>query len=221
MINFIFLLLTIVFVFLFARAVLGSSRRKRTKFIDNYIFPVAIKNKIKGKYPHLTEDNLYYVGKALRDYFHVCNLAGKRMVSMPSQVVDEAWHEFILYTNKYDSFCKKALGRFLHHVPAEAMPTPTLAKEGIKRAWRLSCFREKIDPTTPHKLPLLFAIDAQLGIANGFFYTRDCKASGGEAYCATHIGCAAGCGSGSGCASGNSGDTGCSSGCGGGCGGGD
>ena len=85
-------------------------------------------------------------------------------MSMPSQAVDVAWHEFILFTRKYEYFCGKALGRFLHHPPAEAMRSPTSAQAGIKTAWRLSCLREGMQPRAAHRLPLLFAIDAQLRV---------------------------------------------------------
>lgn len=136
---------------------------------------------------------------------------------MPSQVVDDAWHEFILFTRQYDQYCRKAFGRFLHHTPAEAMSSPTQASQGLRRAWRLACRREGIDPQNPERLPRLFALDNRLGIAGGFVYHLDCMAArqAGDAsgYCASHIGCG---GSGS---DGCSGDSG--SGCGGGCGGGD
>ena len=146
--------------------------------------------------------------QGLREYFHLCNSAGRRMVSMPSQVVDVAWHEFILFTRKYEYFCGKALGRFLHHTPAEAMRSTTSAQAGIKTAWRLSCLREGMQPRTAHRLPLLFAIDAQLNIADGFRYSLDCKRSPGDDYCAGHIGCSSGCGGGCGGDS-SGGDGGC------------
>ena len=153
---------------------------------------------------------------------------------MPSQVVDDAWHEFILHTRVYKNFSQKALGRFLHHTPTEAMHSPTLAQEGIKRVWRLACAKEKINPIAPNKLPLVFAIDAMLNIPNGFIYALDCKNKSspayGTGYCAGHIGCSAGCSGSSGSGSGSggffdgifdSGDSGssCGGGCGGGCGG--
>jgi hypothetical protein len=89
------------------------------------------------------------------------------------------------------------------------MTTPTLAQKGIKLAWLLSCKRENIDPNTPLYLPLLFKIDAELKIPNGFYYTRDCKNTNGTSYCAGDIGCSGGC-------MGGSGGDGDSSGCGGG-----
>ncbi|SPZ13115.1 Uncharacterized conserved protein [Pseudomonas aeruginosa] len=53
------------------------------------------------------------------------------------QVVDVAWHELILHTRLYQHVCRKGLGRFLHHTPAQAMRSPRQAQEGIQRAWKL------------------------------------------------------------------------------------
>ncbi|WP_444920291.1 glycine-rich domain-containing protein [Microbulbifer sp. CnH-101-G] len=220
-----------VFLIFLVFLVYKIRKRSRVKFLETYIFHSKIKDKIKTVYPHLSSQELDIVLKALREYFCVCQVAGKKMVSMPSQVVDVAWHEFILYTRSYQKFCKKAFGRFLHHTPAEAMPTPNSAQEGIKRVWRISCFREGANPKSPGHLPLLFAIDQKLNIKDGFQYSLNCRrssSSGGTSdYCASHISCASGC-------SGDSGDSESSSsfggffdsfssdssGCSGGCGGG-
>lgn len=198
-----------------------SRKAAQYAFIENYTFSAAIGSKVKAKYPHLTDDQVHLVMRGLREYFLLCQQARKRLVSMPSQVVDVAWHEFILFTRQYQRFCQKALGRFLHHTPSTAMKSRTLAQEGIKRAWRLSCIRNHINPKNPSALPLLFAIDTMLNIEDGFKYSLNCKDSAnpmnGDSYCAGHIGCSSGCSGDS--SSGCSGD---SSGCsGGGCGGGD
>jgi hypothetical protein len=194
------------------------SRRARDTFIDDYEFPRGIRERVRKRYPHLSDGELDLVFEALREYFHLCRKAGRRLLAMPSQVVDVAWHEFILFTRNYDAFCRKGLGRFLHHTPTEAMHAPTLAGEGIKRTWRLACRRAGIDPLAATALPLLFAIDGRLRIADGFNYALNCvhlAATGGSTtYCASHIGCGGGCGSGcsgSGCGgdSGGGGDGGC------------
>ncbi|MDX1755645.1 MAG: hypothetical protein R3175_06270 [Marinobacter sp.] len=187
-----------------------AAMARRERLIDAFRFPEAIAAKVAEKYPHLQAREIDQVMAGLREYFHLCNLAGPRMVAMPSQVVDVAWHEFILFTRKYQLFCKKALGRFLHHTPAEAMRSPTVAQKGIRTAWKLACQRENITPRSPQSLPLLFALDTQLNIPDGFRYELDCKQAGADGYCAGHIGCGSGCGGGC------SGDSG---GCGGGCGG--
>lgn len=197
-----------------------QSLKKREKFINTYPFPKKIEEMLLKTYLHLEPKDIPLVLQGLREYFHVCNIAGKQMVSMPSQVVDVAWHEFILFTKRYDAFCQKGLGKFLHHTPAEAMQSKTVAQEGIKRAWKISCKRESIDAKQPTRLPLLFAIDSQLNIPDGFKYSLNCSSpnSVNGDYCASHIGCSSetGCTS---CAGGDSSSN--SSGCGGGCGGGD
>ena len=186
-------------LFLLAAYFLYSKIRttKQLSYIKQYHFHKSIRDKIKIKYPHLDEAQTHLVFRALRDYFWMCNKGKMNMVAMPSQVVDDGWHEFILFTRSYKRFCQKALGRFLHHTPTEAMRTPTLAQEGIKRAWRLACAKEHINPGKPTKLPLIFAIDSMLNIPNGFKYSLNCKdkdsAMYSDGYCAGHIGCSSGC----------------------------
>lgn len=205
----------------------GKLRKARhLRYIENYQYHPGVFKKFADKHPQLSKTEINLVAQALRDYFHVCNQAGKRrMVSMPSQAVDDMWHEFILFTREYQLYCEKALGRFLHHTPAEAMSSPLLAQGGIKRAWRLACAKEGINPKKPNRLPLLFAIDSRLDIKNGFVYEIDCRNKNspayGSGYCAGDIGCASGCGGDSGSDSifdsdsGCGGDSGCSGGCGG------
>jgi hypothetical protein len=195
-------------IFVVALAVIISlwrkaGRRQRTKYIDNYQFHPGVINKFREVRPTLQPHQEELVFAALRDYFHLCNSAGRRMVAMPSQVVDDAWHAFILFTRSYQDFSRHAFGRFLHHTPAEAMTTPTQAGDGIKLAWRLACARDGVDPKHPARLPLLFAIDADLNIPNGFYYTPNCKANpqradGNGNYCGSHVGCSSGCGGDSG-----------------------
>lgn len=192
-------------------------RRQRAAFIDAYHFHPAVINKFREVRPYLTPEQEQRVFTALRDYFQLCLTAGRHMVSMPSQVVDDAWHAFILFTRGYEQFCGRAFGRFLHHTPAEAMSSRSVAQQGIKRAWRLACARAGINPAHPAMLPLLFSIDSDLQISNGFYYVPDCseeirRSDPSGNYCASHIGCSSGCSGDSG-----SGDGG---GDGGGCGGG-
>lgn len=106
------------------------------------------------------------------------------------------------------------------------MISETQATKGIRRVWNLACSYEGIDASHPEHLPRLFALDRELNIPNGFYYSLNCMATVAAGYCASHIGTdsgGSGCGGGGGCSS-SSGDSGSSSdgsGCGGGCGGGD
>lgn len=174
-----------------------AKKSSELRHIQNYRFHPALISKIRHKHPALSDQQLDRVLLGLRDYFYICHRANHRMVAMPSQIVDDAWHEFILFTHSYQQFCQKAFGRFLHHTPAEAMTSPSTAPNALKRAWRLACLKEKIHPRKPCRLPLLFALDAELGIAGGFKYSLNCLPGSGN-YCASHIGCNSGCGGGCG-----------------------
>lgn len=212
--RFILLGLVLVTLFVLYRKWRAQVRRR---FLADFRLPDAVLERFKQKHPALDDKQCASVRDGLQQYFRICQLAGGRFVSMPSQVVDDLWHEFILFTRNYERFCGQAFGRFLHHTPVEAMTTPHQASDGIRRTWRHACRLEGIAPRQPARLPLLFALDAQLGIANGFFYELDCgqtATSSRNTFCASSIGCggSAGCG-------GDSGNDGGSS-CGGSCGGG-
>ncbi|MDF2447210.1 MAG: hypothetical protein K0S46_2446 [Moraxellaceae bacterium] len=202
--------------------------RLRARRIDTWRFPASVSRKVKETYPHLDDAQVGMVMDGLRAFFAISLAAKGRMVAMPSKAVDVAWHEFIVCTRAYQEFCTSVLGRFLHHTPSEAMKTPTLAQEGIKRAWRLSCLHERMNPDQAVRLPLLFAIDQVLAIPDGYRYLLNCAAAAaaagagadGVVYCASDIGCSSGgCASGCGSSSGHDGG-GDSGGDGGGCGGG-
>lgn len=38
-------------------------------------------------------------------------------VDQPIMVIDEMWHNFILFTREYMEFCQRFFGRYLHHAP--------------------------------------------------------------------------------------------------------
>jgi hypothetical protein len=151
------------------------------------------------------------VERGLRQFFGASARAQGRFVAMPSKVVDTLWHEFILHTRGYEVFCRQAFGRMLHHTPAEALPGAAAGRkvrsptqhDGLRRAWYWACRDEGIDPRKPSRLPLLFALDATLGIAGGYVYALDCGLLGadrGGTHCASDL--SSGCG-------GSSGDSGC------------
>ena len=44
---------------------------------------------------------------------------------------------------------------------------------GLRRTWWYACKDETINPVKPTRLPLLFALDAKLNLADGFHYVPD------------------------------------------------
>ncbi len=41
----------------------------------------------------------------------------EKSVAIPTQEVDEVWHNFILHTRIYREYCLKYYGKFIHHNP--------------------------------------------------------------------------------------------------------
>ncbi|OYU43604.1 MAG: hypothetical protein CFE44_17470 [Burkholderiales bacterium PBB4] len=213
---------------------------RRRQFIREARLPVFLGAKLRQRYPQLSHGDADLVLRGLRQFFMAHLRSKHHFVAMPSQVADQAWHEFILHTKAYETWCQAAFGKMLHHTPAEVLGRDPKRNDGLRRAWYWACKEESIDPRAPSRLPLLFALDKKFAIPGGFSYVPDCRdidrASGSGDYCGTSFGSD---GSGDGGASGDAatfggsdytssgggdsdgGSSGDSSGCGGGCGGGD
>jgi hypothetical protein len=232
MATFFALLIAVIFASLTLSLWRGWRRATRAEFIRSTGLPPGLFEKLKQKHPTLDAKQFQLVARGLRHFFLAHLKSGCRFVAMPSQIVDDLWHEFILYTKHYDAFCNKAFGKFMHHTPAIVLTDNRDDNTGLRRIWWFACLEENINPRKATRLPLLFALDSKLGIANGFRYDLRCKrrdmnavASGacsGGSHCATDFsdssfdGGTDGLGDGG---DGGGGDGG--SGCGGGCGGGD
>ena len=197
-----------------------SRGTERRRFIQDYAFPKGLDTRLLKRRPDLSPAQVALVFDGLRQYFEISLDAQKRLASMPSQVVDDLWHEFIIYTRNYQTFCDRAFGRYLHHTPADAMSTPGAQSEGLRRTWWLACKLEGIDPKQPNRLPLLFAIDGQFNISDGFHYVPDCsqartQSGNASSHCGSDLGSGSGGdGGGGGDSSGDAG-SGCAGGCGG------
>lgn len=236
------LFLVLMFVAVFLGLALFMALRAweaslRRQFIRDSHFPRYLGAKLRAQYPQLGVRDVELVLHGLRQFFMAHLRSQRQFVAMPSQVVDAAWHEFILHTRGYAAWCNTAFGTTMHHTPAEVLGRDPKRNDGLRRTWYWACKEESIDPRKPSRLPLLFALDKKFAIPGGFSYLPDCsdinRQSGSDAYCGTSFGdgggsgasgdadgfggCDASSGDGAGGADGG-GDGG--SGCGGGCGGG-
>jgi hypothetical protein len=147
---------------------------RRDAFIRNAVLPKGLFDGLRKHHPNLSLKDCQLVANGLRQFFLTHLKSGRQHVAMPSQVVDDLWHEFILYTKNYDAFCTRAFGRFMHHTPAVVLTRNKQNNSGLRRCWWYACREEHINPRAATRLPLLFAIDAKLGIADGFRYVADC-----------------------------------------------
>lgn len=156
------------------------ARLRRSEFIRDYQFPPGLYEKLRERHPQLSLKECQLVGNALRHFFLAYLKSGKRFVGMPSQVVDDLWHEFILYTRDYAYFCRHAFAGFLHHTPAAGFKESEKDDQGLRRVWFQACREEHINPYEPARLPLLFAIDRKLAISGGFVYVLNAASNENE-----------------------------------------
>ncbi len=160
-----------IFVALWRRA----RHQGRLHHLRQAPLPPGIYDKLRARRPDIDPAHFPRIERALRDFFEAYLLSGYKPVSMPSQAADELWHEFILHTRQYQQFCSAAFGRFLHHAPATKLSGQYDRNVGLRRVWWYCCKREGIDPRKAARLPLLFALDTELVLADGFHYALDCN----------------------------------------------
>ena len=122
---------------------------RRAEFIRTFRWPRGLLQRLEQHHPGFQRKDSALVSRGLRQFFLAYLMSGKRYVSMPSQVADDLWHEFILYTREYDAFCRRAFGGFLHHTPAVVLSEHRKSNEGLRRVWWYCCKYENIDPVRP------------------------------------------------------------------------
>jgi hypothetical protein len=151
------------------------TRHQRERFLRESNFPAYLGTKLRVEHPGFSAKDADLVEHGLRQFFIANAKSRGKFVAMPSKIADEMWHDFILHTKAYDTWCKQAFGKLLHHTPAEALSKQAERNDGLRRAWYWACKEESIDPRKPTRLPLLFALDKKLGIPGGFHYMPDCS----------------------------------------------
>jgi hypothetical protein len=160
---------------------------KQKMALKDWQFNEAYTREVLLTYPHLSEADATEAFEQLRLYFRICWRNEKKMVAMPSKLVDACWHVFICDTRNYARFCEAVLGRFLHHEPPNgddlqkmAVPEPSqLQMLANARAFQGSVMRSAKETRETKgsnlrlAVPALFLIDERLRIANGFYYSEE------------------------------------------------
>ena len=128
------IILTLLVAGAFAVYLYGAwLKLRRAEFIRTFRWPRGLLERLEKHHPGLERKDSALVSRGLRQFFVAYLMSGKRYVSMPSQVADDLWHEFILYTREYDRFCRRAFGGFLHHTPAVVLGGHRRNNEGLRR----------------------------------------------------------------------------------------
>ena len=89
------------------------------KIFKEYPF---LKKKIYKATSDYTENTEELLEETLRFLFLITKY---NQTLTPSISVDLAWHEFILFTKLYQTFCDEHFGRFIHHNPDESKESNT------------------------------------------------------------------------------------------------
>jgi uncharacterized membrane protein YgcG len=145
-------------------------RRRDEDLIWTYQFPEHVEERCRQRHPDLTDREWRLVDQGLREWFLCCAWRDGEVLGMPSRLVDEAWHEFILDSIAYTDFCERAFGEYLHHTPEGSMATPMPeALDATSRAWDRSGAG---GPTGA----VLWGLDALLGLG----HTLEGTANGGD-----------------------------------------
>ena len=140
---------------------------RRRAYIENYSFSPLLRAKLRKE---LDDDR--QVGLALdglRAWYLACLDAKGEQLGMPSRVVDIAWHEMILFTREYHAFCDRAFGRYLHHSPDAVAGEPMDAM--LARTLRVLDKHPAGAMTAAGGVPLLFAVDSEAGLADGYVWS--------------------------------------------------
>lgn len=117
-----------------------------TRTNQNETISVSLKNKIEAYDMSFVFDKLVRDRKVAKSDIKVLEKEFKRFVllaglgifpiAMISPLVDEVWHQFILFTKQYRDFCYDTIGFFLEHTPDTVMtPIPKNSGENFRLAY--------------------------------------------------------------------------------------
>jgi hypothetical protein len=80
-----------------------------------YLIEKLIKDRVVDS---ADEGNALYL--EVKRYLVLNQIDRTKIWKMYSHRVDEAWHEFVLFTAEYVAFCKQFFGHYVHHSPSNA-----------------------------------------------------------------------------------------------------
>ena len=158
-----------VFVLFLIFVLIRKDKNKRYKYTENLNFPNSIDMALKKEFPNFTDENINLVKQGLKEYLKLYALSSRGKIILPSLVVNLALKEFFK-TVEYQDFIKNVFKFYFTDV---LMKNNNIIDNDLKVVWTLTCENENINPNKPDKLPLIFSIDSQLNIENGFRFTID------------------------------------------------
>ena len=102
-------------------SLLPRSTRKTLEKLWQYNLPQPIIEKLRKKFPFnfMQHDEILICIDEFKKYMaiQVIGRSKNMPVSMTSNIIDEIWHQFILFTIEYHQFSKMLNSEFIHHTP--------------------------------------------------------------------------------------------------------
>jgi hypothetical protein len=86
-------------------------------------------------------------------YLILCHLYPEKRWDMFSRLIDEAWHQFVLFTSQYLEFCRRYFGRYVHHAPGNS---PGMAQREGSLAGTFADFKDHYECMFGGPLPALW-----------------------------------------------------------------
>lgn len=157
-------------------------RKSRLTYIKNYQFPSIVIKKFMESYPKLSVEDVKNVELGLKQFlmmYALCQEGSKPKHGflMPSRLVDELWHNFMLDSYNYAKFCKHVYGSMFHHKPGpdnggnkKLHLEKKFSKELINTYEYLNTLKDYTLVVTIGSVPLLFALDSLYKVEDGFYY---------------------------------------------------
>jgi hypothetical protein len=87
----------------------------------DYEAPFVIDKLVKERFVDTAQDACALFTEVKR-YLVLCHVDRTKTWKMHSLTVDEAWHQFVLFTAEYSAFCARYFGKYRHHAPSNAPP---------------------------------------------------------------------------------------------------
>ncbi|MEX3983693.1 hypothetical protein AB4Y45_32445 [Paraburkholderia sp. EG287A] len=162
----------------------GTPRPPHTRSaLHAYEFPQVVRDVFRRENPHLSTGQQDLAFKGLKEYFMLMLLeqqSGRRAsLGMPSVLVDDAWHAFVLCTRQYEEFCLKFFGQMVHHMPDPSSRPGVLDENsdfsvGTENTW--NAYRRGVRKFPAYfsavaDMPLLFGLDTYIGLSTGWLWT--------------------------------------------------
>jgi hypothetical protein len=126
---------------------ISPSDRMALEFDAPYITDKLVKDRIADSIADATA-----LFDEAKKFILLSQNCGGAVCEMYSVRVDEAWHQFILCTTEYSTYCQRFFGKYVHHSPTIA-PSSRREATGSKNSMSFIEFRERYEAFFREPLP--------------------------------------------------------------------